>query len=170
MPGLVIDVSELAGNPGASLVISKSEAIPGIRLPLGWVNEDEEVEVNLEASSVIEGIAVSGELGGVLHLSCSRCLRQFDRAFSHEVDETFYLAAGEDEAYDVNGDTIDLEPLVRDVIVLSMPLSPLHNPGCKGLCPVCGQDLNERDCGHSREPVDLRWQPLRELVLEPQEE
>lgn len=170
MPGLVIDITELAGNPGASLVISKSEAIPGIRLPLGWVNEDEEVGVHLEASSVIEGVAVSGELEGVLHLSCSRCLRQFDQAFSHEVDETFFFEGGREEAYEVNGNTIDLEPLVRDVIVLAMPVSPLHSPGCKGLCPMCGQDRNVGDCGHSKEPIDLRWEPLRELVLKPQEE
>lgn len=170
MPGLVVDVTELAGNPGASLVISRSEAIPGIRLPLGWVSEDEEVEIHLEASSIIEGIAVSGELDGVLHLSCSRCLRQFDRAFSHDVDETFFVDTRGEEAYEVTGGTIDLQPLIRDVIVLSMPASPLHSPGCKGLCPVCGQDLNEENCGHSREPIDLRWEPLKELVLEPQEE
>lgn len=170
MPGLVVDISELAGNPGASLVISKSEAISGIRLPLGSVNEDEEVGIHLEAASVIEGVAVSGELDGVLHLSCSRCLRQFDQAFGHEVDETFYFDSGGQEAYEVSGRTIDLEPLIRDVVVLSMPASPLHSPGCKGLCPVCGQDLNETDCGHSKEPIDLRWEPLRELVLEPQEE
>jgi len=56
---------------------------------------------------------------------------------------------------------IDLEPMLRDVIMLAFPLRPLHDENCRGLCATCGADLNGTDCGHTQQPEDLRWAPLR---------
>jgi uncharacterized protein len=165
MSGLRIDVAELAGRPGASKEISRSEQIAGLRVPLGGVEEEDQVNISLLAESVIEGIAVSGTLEGKLHLSCSRCVVEFTEPFRHQVDETYFFT-GDEEAYRVTANTIDLEPMVRDVVVLGIPPSPLHAPDCKGLCPVCGGDLNEVDCGHRQDLSDLRWAPLKALLSE----
>lgn len=164
MSGLVIDITELAGKPGAVKTISRSEPVPGLRGALGRVEEDRGVEVSLVAESLIDGVAVSGQVAGTMHLSCSRCLVEYEESFRQEVDEVFYFQeADEKEGYAVEGTTIDLEPMLRDVIVLAIPTRPLHREDCRGICAVCGADLNARDCGHREEP-DLRWAPLRGLL------
>lgn len=169
MAGLLIDVSELAGRPGASRHISLAERLSGLRMPLGWVRENEFVEIALDAESVVEGVRVTGDISGRVHLSCSRCLVEFEQKFSHDVDETYRFRGGE-VMYQIADNQLDLEPLIRDFIVLNIPPSPLHDPGCRGLCPTCGADRNAIDCGHEQRLEDLRWEPLRSLVLNDQEE
>jgi uncharacterized protein len=58
---------------------------------------------------------------------------------------------------------IDLEPLLREYALLEIPISPLHSPDCKGLCPVCGENLNKTDCGHRPEP-DSPFAVLKDLL------
>ncbi|HEU5002254.1 MAG TPA: DUF177 domain-containing protein [Actinomycetota bacterium] len=171
MSGLVVDVSELIARPGVPAggrkVIRRGVALPGLRGALGWLGESDVVELDLVADGVTDGIVVGGTLSGTMHLSCSRCLVTFDQAFRQPVDEWFGFAGsgndGEDEGYEVRDDRIDLEPLVRDVIVLAIPTRPLHDEACQGLCPTCGGDRNVVDCGHSQKLEDLRWAPLDAL-------
>ena len=59
---------------------------------------------------------------------------------------------------------IDLAPLLREYALLEIPISPLHKPDCKGLCPECGQDLNIRDCGHRPERSDSPFAKLKDLL------
>ena len=169
MPGLVIDISDVSATPGAAKEVRRSEPISGVKVPLVWMRDDEPAEISLLAEGIIEGILVSGEVAGKLHLACSRCLREFEDPFTHEVEETFFYSSP-DETYHVVDQRIDLEPMLRDVILLAAPLAPLHTADCKGLCPVCGQDRNEVDCGHTQDTSDLRWAPLKELVLEERRE
>lgn len=169
MSGLLVDVSELAGHPGAQKEISTSGVVEGLQGVLGQV-EDDSVDLALLAESVVEGVQVSGRVSGKLRLLCSRCLVTFEEPFEHRVDETFFFQGGDERGgYDVNGHTIDLEPMVRDVVVLAIPAGPLHRPDCRGLCPECGADRNQVDCGHRPEPVDLRWAPLRTLKFDEEE-
>lgn len=164
MSGLVFDVTELVQRPGATRSVRGGAVIPGLDGPLGSIGESEPVEFDLTLDSVIEGIAVTGTLAGTMHLTCSRCLIGYDRSFTQAVDETFYYGGGEDrDGYDVVENRIDLEPMLRDVIMLAFPLRPLHDDNCRGLCATCGADLNGADCGHAQQPEDLRWAPLRSV-------
>jgi uncharacterized protein len=164
MSGLLVDVGSLVGRPGASRDIVATERIPGLTGTLGWVDEDDPVRLDLTAERVLEGVEVTGRISGRLRLRCSRCLADYDEPFRQAVDEIFYLEAPpEEEGYRVTGDTIDLEPLVRDVVVLAIPAAPLHSDSCRGLCPVCGADLNVVDCGHRPDTTDTRWAPLMSL-------
>jgi uncharacterized protein len=70
----------------------------------------------------------------------------------------------EEEVY--TGKVIDLDPLVREQLVLSLPAYPVCREDCKGLCPVCGSNLNERDCGCDRHVPDPRWAGLKKLKLQ----
>lgn len=162
LSGLVIDVADLKDHPGATKTISRAQPVSGLRGVLGWVGEEEDVSLELTASSVVEGIEVEGEVSGTMHLACSRCLSEFQERFNYEVDETFYSAKPkESEGYEIEANKIDLEPMVRDLVVLSIPFHPLHSPDCRGLCPVCGADRNVVDCGHNQDFVDSgRWAPL----------
>lgn len=162
----------MAGKPGASKRIHAAVAFERLGGPLAWVEQGDPVDLALEATSVKEGLQVSGRVAGRLHLNCSRCLAAFEQAFEREIDETFYFEpqrAAETEGYLIHEMKIDLEPMLRDVIVLSMPLNPLHSGDCLGLCAVCGADRNAGDCGHNRAPEDLRWAPLRNILSNNQE-
>lgn len=165
MSGLVIDVSKLAGNPGGTMEILASEPVAGLSGGLGYVDEREKLGVRLVAEALAEGIAVSGRVSGTLHLSCSRCLVEYEERLAERVDEVFYFRP-QDEGYRVDGRTIDLEPMLRDIVLLAIPPRPLHRADCRGLCPECGADRNAGDCGHERGRVEARWQPLRRLLEE----
>lgn len=163
MSALVVDVAKMTGTPGASREIFANEALPGLRGALAYVDESEPVDVEVEAESLIEGIGVHGTVSGSFHVTCSRCLATYEQRFEQEVDEIFYFREGEEDAYKISGGEIDLEPMVRDAVVLAIPLRPLHKVDCRGLCPACGADRNVVDCGHREEMVDIRWTPLRGL-------
>ena len=167
MRWLQIDVSKLATKPGSTKRVSSSGPVEGFRSGMGWVEDEDPVYVHLLLRSLNDGIEVTGEVWGRLHLTCSRCLQEFEQDFRLRVDERFYLepnVAEEEEGYEVRDQTIDLEPMLRDVVVLSIPMKPVHAEDCKGLCPVCGADLNQTDCRHSERPVDARWAPLQSLM------
>jgi uncharacterized protein len=75
-------------------------------------------------------------------------------------------AVGDDEdedTYPLTGEQLDLAPLVRDALLLSLPLAPLCRPDCAGLCPVCGAELAEGPCGCDTTPTDPRWSALDDL-------
>lgn len=162
---LTIDVSHIAGHPGTKLEFRRQAPVEGLQQPLGGAPETRPVSVEVDVEAVREGVAVIGSISGTLDLRCSKCLLEFEQGFSSEVDELFETQAGpEDETYPISGGEIDLEPMIRDLVVLATPVNPVHAEDCKGLCATCGADLNEIDCGHSAEPVDIRWVPLRELL------
>jgi uncharacterized protein len=167
MHWLLIDVSGLVGRPGAIQDLSTTGQIGGLRGGLGWVEDDQPVRVDLTLESVREGVLVSGTAQGLLHLSCARCLVEYQQDFERKLNEIFYLdstAAEEAEGYEVSGEVMDLEPMLRDAIVLDIPAKPLHDDDCRGLCPVCGIDLNTGECGHAQGGDDPRWAPLRKLM------
>jgi len=76
--------------------------------------------------------------------------------------------AVDEESYE--GKEIDLKPAVREQVLLQIPGSPLCREDCKGLCPKCGKDLNEGDCGCDRAVLDPRWAVLKGLQLEKKKE
>jgi uncharacterized protein len=65
--------------------------------------------------------------------------------------------------------SIDLTPIIRDYAVLDIPISQVCKPDCKGLCPVCGANLNEGDCGHRQESIDPRLAGLKALLEDGEE-
>jgi len=165
LPLLSVDVSELLRRPGASRRLETDQVLDGIEVPLARVREGSSLHLDLRVEALVDGIHVSGPVEGEVAIECRRCLRMFVRPLQVELDDVFlYPGEGaDDEAYQVEGEAIDLEPVVRDAVVLALPLNPLCTEGCRGLCSTCGTDLNESDCGHSQEPVDIRWTGLEQL-------
>jgi uncharacterized protein len=81
--------------------------------------------------------------------------RQTGSFAPEEVDEERY-----------SGKTVELDPLVREQLLLALPRYPVCREECRGLCSVCGQNLNERDCGCDRRVPDPRWAALEKLKLQ----
>ena len=124
---------------------------------------------DLLLEGLVEGIRVSGSVRGVYALECSRCLRSVTRPLDVSLDEMLAYPgeagteAGNGDGYEISADHAQLKPIVRDAVVLDMPLNPLCRPDCLGLCATCGADRNDTDCGHRQGQTDLRWEPLSRL-------
>jgi len=123
------------------------------------------VEADLEA--VGEGVLVTGEATFQLSGQCARCLTALDEPGRAAFQELFVYpgrAAGDEDLARIEGETLDLEPVVRDAIVLDLPLAPLCDEDCAGLCADCGANLNEDPAHGHGEPVDSRWAGLSDWV------
>jgi uncharacterized protein len=159
-----IDVRELVAAPGSSRRLRLAERLEHAATEMASVSEPVQADLLLE--SVVEGILVSGPLAGRVRYRCGRCLKDFAGDFRAEVSELFAFEAPEDDAdaYPLRDETIDLEPMLRDTIVLSMPFSPLCRPDCRGLCERCGGDRNLGECSCAPR-TDPRWDVLSTLDL-----
>jgi DUF177 domain-containing protein len=161
----VVDVRDLVGNPGASRSVRVDEAIDGLATQLALVPDDRLVGGTLLLQSVTDGILVSGRVSGVMTLACALCLKSFDRGFDLKVQELFVAGAQpDDDEYPLDDAHLDLEPMIRDAVMLSMPFAPSCRPDCRGLCPRCGGDRNLGECTCTAE-IDSRWAPLSDLKL-----
>lgn len=116
------------------------------------------------------GVRVKGAMAARISLTCRRCLRGLERRIGIEFDFRFDPAVEAwDEADGVFGldpeaASLDLSDPLREELLLALPGYPECPEGCGGLCPMCGADLDETDCGCSREEPDPRWNALRRLV------
>ena len=131
------------------------------------------VRVNLRLDSFSGGLRARGRVDAPWHGTCRRCSTPVLGFSDVSVNERFvdHRAEGDEEAYLIEDDFIDLAPLVHDAIFLDLPLAPLCREDCKGLCPFCGIDRNEATC-ECQAPLDPRWATLdglRFTDLEPGE-
>lgn len=167
MQSLKVPIVEILGHPGAYRDIEVSCPLPEVRNSLARLSDTDETAAKLRAESVVEGILVTGTAVGKGHFTCARCLTALDSSLEIEVCELFvtpgHEVPAEEEAYEVKGTEIDLEPMMRDAFVLALPLNPVCGPDCKGLCGSCGKNLNEGPCDCAEDDIDPRWAALSEL-------
>lgn len=133
-----------------------------------------------------DNVFVRGAMDGWVEVACSRCVGPVKVPVTDDLfvtfmpsarmpaggDEDAELADGQEEPavseddldlYPYDGEEVDLAPLFRDQVVLAVPFAPLCDDACKGLCPVCGTDLNTTSCACDKVPVDPRWSALKNL-------
>ncbi len=147
------------------------------------VPEGSDVELFLRLEAVMDGVLVTGEARTRYAAECSRCLDPVSEELAVDFQELFRYPSDdgygpvdeadtgdEDEDYYLEGDLLDLEPVVRDAVVLALPQSPLCRDDCPGLCVECGVKLADAGPGHSHgESLDPRWEALRRLREESEE-
>jgi DUF177 domain-containing protein len=127
------------------------------------VDADALVSVALRLESFSGGLVARGRVRAPWHGICRRCSVPVSGVSDVAVRERFVESDQDEDAYPLS-DTLDLSELVRDAVLLDLPLAPLCREGCRGLCPVCGADRNETSCD-CREPVDPRWATLDGLRI-----
>ncbi|HEX9123002.1 MAG TPA: YceD family protein [Actinomycetota bacterium] len=158
-----IDIRDLLDHPGTSRVVHVDEPVEGLHTELADVPADTPLAGDLQLESVVEGIFVTGSVGGRMTMRCARCLKEFERDFDVEMNELFVREPGPEDDYVLADDlTLDPEPMVRDAVVLSMPFAPFCRPDCRGLCERCGGDRNVGGCTCPPR-VDPRWAGLEQL-------
>lgn len=114
-----------------------------------------------------QGLVVLGKFSAETKLECVRCLNEFTHPLTWEFTELYAFnkkSVSETGLLLPDDMHIDLAALLREYALLEIPISPLHSPECKGLCPVCGQDLNIRDCGHRQDQDDSPFAKLKDLL------
>ena len=164
----VLDTRSLGRRPGS---MKQYHLSAPVGLPMGIevlaVPSGAEISIDVRLESVAEGVLVSGVAAGVAVGECARCLTAIDVPVSAELrelyaypDSTTAATTDDDEIPRLFDDLLDLEPLVRDEIVLNMPLAPLCRPDCSGLCVDCGERFDDLEPGHSHEILDPRWADL----------
>jgi uncharacterized protein len=161
-----IPVTSLLRRPGASRTAELEGTLADIRGPGAEVGDTEPIAVDLVLERVSEGIVVRGPIRTRWHASCSRCLAPVGGELVVNVGELYERHPLEGETYLLSEDDIvDLEPLIRDALLLELPAVPLCRPDCKGLCPSCGVDHNLTSCDCTTGEPDPRWAALRSLDL-----
>jgi len=130
------------------------------------------IELDVRLESVTEGVYVSGTVRARLVGECARCLDAMADEVDVELGELFaYPDSVTDETTDADelprvlDDYVDVEQIVRDAVVLGLPLSPLCREDCPGLCPDCGGRRADLGPDHGHETLDPRWAALRGLAV-----
>ena len=164
---LVLDTQDLGRHAGGMKQVQTTVDAPdGIGTVVIGVPPGSPVALDLRLESVIEGVLVTGTATVHVRGECVRCLTEISDTLEVDVQELFVhpeSEATEEEASRLEDDLVDLEPLLRDGVVLDLPFQPLCREDCQGLCVECGADLNA-DPEHTHEaPLDPRWEALRRI-------
>jgi len=126
---------------------------------------------DLRLSRNSRGILVQGHLETHVLTECVRCLTPFYYPVHLLLEELFSIPPHDDTPYAVDeAGNLDLAPLLREEAILALPMSALCRPDCAGLCPQCGQNLNEGHCHCQTEEIDPRFAILAQLHLEDRSE
>ncbi|CDP47609.1 YceD family protein [Propionibacterium freudenreichii] len=164
---LVIDTQQLARQAGAVMEVHDTVAAPAdLGIEMIRVPEGAGIDLDLRLEAVVEGVLVTGTVEAPLEGECARCLTDLHDHGSYRVFELFNYEGRSAEPDDLflDGELLDLDPVLRDAIVLDLPFTPLCRPDCKGLCPQCGANLNEHPDHHHEAPLDSRWSALKALT------
>ncbi|MFN2341122.1 MAG: DUF177 domain-containing protein [Halanaerobium sp.] len=150
------DLKDIGGRKKVSLDFEYHE--------LEFVNRKIEIEkpiqLELEIFNTRDSFVVEGKLKAELILSCSRCLQKYSSPIELEIAEDVLKSEMEDE------EELYLDEIVVDNIILSLPMKPLCSDDCEGICPECGQNLNEGECDCEVEALDPRLAKLKDFYNE----
>jgi len=162
---LRIPLAAALRHPGNARPVAVSAELDGLSGVAAEITAGSPVAVELLLERVPEGIVVRGTLRAAWSAACSRCIEPVGGEISVHVDELFELNPLEGETYKLDEDVIDLEPMVRDALLLELPLAPLCDAECAGLCATCGVNRNLARCECATTEIDPRWAALRSLEL-----
>lgn len=178
----MFDTHELGRRPGALKRLTRPAAAPkdfGIDGVIG-VPEGAPVELRVRLESVMEGVLVTGTARATAEGECVRCLEPVRQDVAADFQEMFSYPDADDRgrsrqaepADDAEDDEdrlfiedglFDLEPVLRDAVVLALPMQPVCRETCAGLCSECGIRLDENP-DHHHDAVDIRWASLQGLA------
>jgi uncharacterized protein len=177
---------QLGRQAGSSLTQTRTVPAPDdLRLELIEVPAGADVALEVRFEAVSEGVLATGTAIAPLAGECARCLTPLTSSVTAGFQELYLYADGRHdkhdkhekhdkydeqeeqdagELYHLDGDLLDLEPALRDAVVLALPMSPLCREDCPGLCAECGARLADAGPDHRHDAAgDPRWAALRQL-------
>jgi uncharacterized protein len=168
----MVNVLALRRQPGARLEERRAGRIGELTVVASVVPATAEVVADVRLDSIDGGIEVTADIRAPWRGECRRCLRPLEGELRCEVRELYRARTeregpdADEETYPLEGDHLDLRSLVRDAVLLELPLAPLCRQDCLGLCPRCGADLNQGQCDCAPVAADGRWSALDGLRAE----
>lgn len=169
-------VIDLRNIPEEGLDLSYKEAIERLSLDEEGYPFSTDVAVNTHIKKEVDTVFISGSLEAELKIGCSRCLKKFTFRINphfavdyipspqHKEEGELELTGSEMEVGFYKGDALELDELVKEQIILSIPMQPLCSPSCKGICPVCGQNLNIKECGCGKDSISPHFAVLKNFL------
>ena len=116
-----------------------------------------------------QGLIVQAEFSAETSLECVRCLNELEHSLDWNLTELYAFkenSLSESDLLLPEDAHIDLQPLIREYALLEFPINPICKSTCKGLCSVCGEDLNQSDCGHKDSAEESPFSVLKNLLKE----
>ena len=172
MPRLIMEMSSFPHGGISQRFTSTGSALGIVDTELSVVRP---VEIDSQFYKIDQEVVVQGSLRSAVHLTCSRCAEEFEQPLSVALDAVYLpvqaissertkeLEQGETDVYAYAEPVIDIAEMVRDKLVLSIPLQPHCMVGCKGLCPSCGVNRNTISCQCAEEKLGSPFEPLKGL-------
>lgn len=161
---LNINIASIRGNTGATQDLHVSAQLEDLVTSAASVSAQDSINFDgVAQASEGKVIVVRGHMRAPWSGQCRRCLMAAKGSLDVDVKEIFEASPTEGETYAISGDYIDLQSMLRETIMVNLPLAPLCNQDCAGLCSICGANKNENDCNCSRNEIDPRWSGLDAL-------
>ena len=174
----VLDTKEVGRRPGSMTELTREVAAPAeFGTDVMAVAEGDPISLDLRLESVVEGVLVTGSARAIATGACVRCLdpvteevdARFQELFAYADRAAHHLEVGDEDAaeeYVIEDGLIDLETLLRDTVVPTLPFQPVCREDCPGLCDQCGVRLAD-DPDHQHDVIDPRWAALQGLSTQP---
>jgi uncharacterized protein len=169
---LVFDTRKLPRRPGSARTETRTVPAPAdLHTGMAGVPEGSDLRLDVTLESVSDGVLVTAEAAAPVAGECARCLEPVTQTIEVSARELFSYEQGagdaDEDGYALDGDLLDLEPVLRDALVLALPLAPLCRQDCPGLCAECGALLAQvgSEHGHDR-AIDPRWAGLRQQMTQ----
>lgn len=154
-----MEVGDLIGHPEGRREFFGRHPVS---LRLGDSSVKGTMEVEGWARGTVDGVSAQFTVTAPIHLTCVRCLREWDERLEAAGSQHFTRTPDED-GYSIEEGRIDVVGPATDELALAIPVAPLCRPGCKGLCPICGTDLNDDPCDGHGDDSDSPFAVLRDL-------
>jgi uncharacterized protein len=143
---------------------------------LAGENSENHVKGNIDLIRTSRGILAAGKFTAGIKGSCSRCLGEVKKQISFIMEEEFFpviditsgthLHPPPEEFTIADNHILDLNEAIRQYIIMATPTRLLCRLDCPGICPACGQEFAQGDCGHTSHPYDHRWDKLVQIEKE----
>jgi uncharacterized protein len=152
-----------------------SEISEDLELAVNGMEFPEPIQVDLTAIKSGDEIIVQGRISTSVEMECSRCLEVFEMNMSPKIQFVIQLLDSSEPQLSNDDDFViipkttgeyDISERIRESIILELPLKPLCSDSCRGLCPMCGVNLNETECDCTPDKTDERWDALKQLFGE----
>lgn len=167
---MFIDLSELIKNVGKEKSVCGECELESIRYMGELVCFKEPVKVNLTVKNVGGVLCLSGRAECTVLVRCGRCGVPLAENLSFEIEESLLYEGSNVEINDdedvivFSGYRFDIDEIVANYVFMNLPIRYLCKEDCKGVCPKCGKDLNEGDCGCDKHDIDPRLEALKKLL------
>jgi uncharacterized protein len=169
---LVFDTRTLPRRPGSARTETRIVPAPAdLWAGMAGVAEGAELRLAVTLTSVTEGVLVTATAEAPVSGECARCLEPVAQTIEIRCQELFSYqpesGSGDEDGYALAGDLLHLEPVLRDALVLALPLAPLCRPDCPGLCAECGVLLAQAGPEHGHAAtIDSRWAVLQQRMTQ----